>query len=340
MILVVGATGQLGTAICRRLAATGQPVRAFVRAGSRHEHLRAVHGIELAFGDLRDGASIDAACRDVRSVVATANVVVPEGASSYASVEGDGYASLIAACRRHAVDRFVFMSTPVTPHDAKVPLFRYKRLIEARLAESGLSHTIFRASLFMDDWFAFLGSRIPLRGAEAATLDRRYGFLRAFLGSIDELIEKRGIALAPGSPATRHAFIALDDVAEFVVRALAHDLWRGRTLEIGGPEILSWQQVIDCYAQALGKPIRTMHVPSNVFRALRVAFAPFSESASNIMGLNWLVGYETLYEAAPLAAEVALDLKRAFDFLTSKVASGATTMRNPSVTGSTAQRAP
>ena len=41
MILVVGATGQLGTAVVRRLT-EGQPVRAFVRRGSRHEHLHAM----------------------------------------------------------------------------------------------------------------------------------------------------------------------------------------------------------------------------------------------------------------------------------------------------------
>jgi NADPH:quinone reductase-like Zn-dependent oxidoreductase len=41
MILVVGATGQLGTAVIRKLTAMGQKVRAFVRPGSRHQHLEA-----------------------------------------------------------------------------------------------------------------------------------------------------------------------------------------------------------------------------------------------------------------------------------------------------------
>jgi uncharacterized protein YbjT (DUF2867 family) len=53
MILVVGATGELGTAVVRRLTAKGQSVRAFVRRGSRHEHLQAM-GAELAYGDLRE----------------------------------------------------------------------------------------------------------------------------------------------------------------------------------------------------------------------------------------------------------------------------------------------
>jgi len=319
MILIVGATGQLGTAVARRLVAMGKPVRAFVRRGSRCTHLD-IRGIELAYGDLRDPASIDAACRGTDIVVATANVVVPEGPTSFEAVEGRGYSSLIESCRRHGVDRFVFMSVPVTPHDAKVPLFRYKRLIESRLAASGLSTTIFRASLFMDDWFAFLGSRLPVRGAEAATLDRRYWFLRAFLGAIDGLIDKHGIAMIPGSPRTRHAFIALDDVAEFIARAIRHDALRGDTVEIGGPEILTWLDVVDRFSAALGKPVRAFHAPSTLFRVQRALLAPFSESASNIMGLNWLVAYETPYDARALAESFGMTLTRSGEFLARKAA--------------------
>ncbi len=78
MILVVGATGDLGTTIVRKLVAANQPVRAFVRPTSRYQRFQG-GGIELAFGDLRDPASIDAACQGVDVVIATANVNAPEG---------------------------------------------------------------------------------------------------------------------------------------------------------------------------------------------------------------------------------------------------------------------
>ena len=76
VILVVGAKGQLGTGVVRRLKALGHPVRAFVRNGSRHGHLEAM-GAGLAFGDLRERDSVDAASRDAHVVVATGNAVVP-----------------------------------------------------------------------------------------------------------------------------------------------------------------------------------------------------------------------------------------------------------------------
>jgi uncharacterized protein YbjT (DUF2867 family) len=91
MILIVGATGQLGTTLVRKLVAAKQPVRAFVRRGSRYQHLQ-VPGVELAFGDLRDPASVDAACQGVDVVMATATVIVPEGgAYSFEAVDGKGY---------------------------------------------------------------------------------------------------------------------------------------------------------------------------------------------------------------------------------------------------------
>ena len=159
-----------------------------------------------------------------------------------------------------------------------------------------MSYTVFQASLFMDDWFAFIGSRIPLHGAEAATLDRRYWFLNAFMKAVGGLIEKRGIALIPGSSRVRHAFIALDDVAEFMVRSIGRDEMNRTVVQIGGPQILTWGEAVDCYSRVLGKPLRTLYMPSGVFRVQR-AFWRLSEAASDIMGLNWLVGFDTPYDS-------------------------------------------
>ena len=197
MILVVGATGQLGTAIVRKLVAGGQPVRAFVRRTGQYQHLQGA-GVELAFGDLRDPASLDAACRGAEVVIATANAILPQGSSSFEAVEGKGYQDLIAACRKHGVKQFIFISVPVTPYDDTVPSFRYKRLNEQRLQASGLNYTILRASLFMDCWFAFIGSTLPARGAEAPTIERQYWFLKVFMKGVGNLIPGRGHGVDPG----------------------------------------------------------------------------------------------------------------------------------------------
>jgi uncharacterized protein YbjT (DUF2867 family) len=314
MILVVGATGQLGTAVVRKLVAANKPVRAFVRRTSRYQHLQG-DGVELVFGDLRDPASLDAACQGVEVVIATANAVLPEGSYSFEAVEGKGYQDLMASCQKHGVKQFIYISVPVTPHDNTVPNFRYKRLNEERLKNSGLNYTIFRSSLFMDCWFAFIGSTIPGRGTEAPTIQRQYWFLKLFMKGVGNLIEGPGTALIPGNRNIRHAFIAVDDVASYMVNAIQHPAAERAIFHIGGPEILSWQQVVDIYGKVLDRRLRAIYVPGTVFRVQRALLSPFSEAASDIMGLNWLVCYDTPYETKEVASTFGVQPTGAEDFL-------------------------
>lgn len=317
MILVVGATGQLGTAIVRRLVAANQSVRAFVRKESNYKHLEGP-GVEFAFGDLRDAASVDAACKGVDVVMATATAILPHGSYSFKSVDGDGYQSLIDASKKHNVKQFVLVSVPATPDDKKVPAFNYRRITEKRLKQSGLNYTIFQASLFMDCWFAFIGSKIPARGTEAPTIKRQFWFLKMFLGMVGNLIEGMNMALIAGSARTRHAFVTTDNVADFMVKSMSHPKAQKAVFQIGGPEILTWEQVVSTYGSVLGRKIKPMYAPNGVFRVARLLFAPFSEGASNILGLNWLVGYDTPYDTRELASIFGVKLTTAEQFLKSK----------------------
>ena len=319
-ILVVGATGQLGTAIIDRLVGMGRPVRALVRPNSPREF--PADGVELAFGDLRDPASLTAACRGIATVVATANVVVPRSAGGFADVEGVGYAHLLEACKAEGVRRIVFMSTDQTPHDARVATFRTKRQIEDRIRASGLVHSIFRGSLFMDDWFALMGSTIPLRGAKAATLTRPFWFAKGFLSTAGGSIERRGIALVPGDDTTRHAFVALDDVAAILTAAaVAAEDGTNLVANLGGPEVLSWNDVVAIYEKVLGRKLRKLHTPAGSYRLLANVLEPFSPPAANLMAMSWLTAIcETAWESNPVAERFGVRLTSAEEFLRAKAA--------------------
>src|ERR1035438_8159585 len=75
MILVVGATGLVGSEVCQRLMRRGEPVKALVRGTSSREKVEALRslGVELCVGDLKDPQSIVAACRGVNAVISTAS---------------------------------------------------------------------------------------------------------------------------------------------------------------------------------------------------------------------------------------------------------------------------
>lgn len=320
MILIVGATGQLGTALVRRLAAKGERVRAFVRPTSKSEHLKGPN-VELAFGDLRDAASLDAACVGADVIIATANTVAPNSSYSFEQIEAQGYRNLLASAKRAGAKQFIFMSVLVTPRDDVVSTFRYKRVIEKIIVDSGVPYTVFRGALFMDDWFALIGSSIPLRGSVSHTLNRPFWFSRAFMSGIGHLIENQGIALIPGMGKTRHSFITLEDVATFIEKSVGRADTLNAMIDLGGPEALSWDEAAAVFARVLGKRVRTIHTPAGVFRLQQLMLDPLSPAAANLMAMNWVVATTNMVcDTSGTASRFGITMTTAEQFLRQKAA--------------------
>jgi uncharacterized protein YbjT (DUF2867 family) len=319
MILVVGATGQLGTAVVNKLVTSDRRVRAFVRRSSSYQHF--ADSVDLAFGDLRDPESLADACEGVEVVIATANSAVPSQRKySFEEEEGQGYLDLIEACKRHGLRQFVFMSLPVSPIDHHIPTYRYKRLNEQRLQESGLPYTIVRGSLMMDVWLALLGSTIPLRGAEVATLKRPFWFGRFFMRLVGGMIEGRGLAVVNGDGKARHAFITKEDTAAFLVNSIDHPEAKNVIIEIGGPEALSWDDTVAIYSKLLDKPVRPMYSPPGLFRMLLKILMPFSPGAANVMGLNWWVAVtDSAYDTRDVSNRFGINPTSVEQFLSDKM---------------------
>lgn len=318
-VLVVGASGQLGTRVVQRLVAAGRPVRAFVRPTSRHAHLQHAR-VQIVQGDLADAAAIDAACQGAAAVVATASAAAPTHGSSFAQVEDRGYAALIQASARHGCGRFVLCSVQRTPWDERLPLFKAKRLTEARLAASGQPFAVLQCGPVMDDWWALIGSALAARGDPAARVDRRWPFLQRYMGVVGGLVERRGLALVPGPVDNAHDFIGADDVAAALVAAIDHPAAAQATLALGGPETLSWQAVAALLARALGRPVQAVGTPAGVFSLQRRLMQPFSAAAANLMALNWLLAQPLPPQGTAAAEALGLKLTRAEDFLRGQAA--------------------
>ncbi len=158
-ILVVGSTGLLGTQIVQQLVSSGCTVRALVRHSSGPARVAALKSAraQVVYGDLKDEASIAAACEGVGTVVSTATSLLSrtEG-DSIDSVDLRGQLNLVGAAERASVGHFVFISFP--PIALDFAFQRAKRAVEARLRESALSFTIIQAASFAEIWLGpFLG---------------------------------------------------------------------------------------------------------------------------------------------------------------------------------------
>jgi uncharacterized protein YbjT (DUF2867 family) len=106
--LIVGATGLLGSEICRLLAAAHKPVRALVRPTSDQGKIAQLESlkVEIARGDLKDRSSLDAACRGVSTVISTASSTLSrQEGDSIQTVDLDGQLNLVDAAKAANVSR-------------------------------------------------------------------------------------------------------------------------------------------------------------------------------------------------------------------------------------------
>ena len=235
MLLVVGATGVLGTEICRQLREADRPVRALVRASSdpaRVETLRAM-GAEPIVGDLRDRRSLDRACAGVMAVISTAATTagrLPE--DSFHETDRDGAMQLVDAARAAAVGRFVYVSFTGNM-EIPSPFRDAKREVERHLQASGVPYTILRPSVFMESWLS-----------PAAGFDGAAGRVQ-LLGDGDRPI----------------SWVSLLDVARFAADCVDAPAARDRVIELGGPEALTATEVVRTFEVMTGRPFDVTRVP-------------------------------------------------------------------------------
>lgn len=247
MILVVGASGQLGGAIARQLLAGGEAIRAMSRDPQKLGALRAA-GAELVAGDLRDPESLANACAGVERIVTTAHASGGAGDNAPELVDGAGNRKLIDAAKAAGVQHVVFISNTLATPDSPVAFYRLKAASEAYLRDSGLGYTIIRAAPLMDLMVTLFG----------------------------EPIAKGQTARIFGSGANPISFIAIEDVARFAVLALSDPSARDRVITVGGPEALTAREIAETVARVTRKPLAVRGLPMPLLKVMQVVLRPFN----------------------------------------------------------------
>ena len=285
MVLIVGSTGLVGTEICRLLAEQKTPFRALVRADSAPEKVEFLKslGAELVVGDLKDPASLVAACAGVSKIISTASCTLTgRNGDTIETVDHQGELDLVKAANQAGVKRFVFISFPQN-HAHPNPLCAAKRAVEEALADSrSMTVSSLQANYFMEVWLS------PALG-----FDFSNGKARVY-GSGDSLL----------------SWISFKDVARFAVAALDSDFADNKIVSIGGPQALSPKEVIQIFEKTHGKSFDIEYVPeaaleqqkANSPYPLEQSFAALMLSYANGNGLNMDMSGMTKYLATPLAS--------------------------------------
>ena len=258
MVLVAGATGVLGSEICRRLRQRGQEVRALVRETSDPkavDELRA-SGCTVVVGDLKDPASLDAACRGVDVVVSTVTAITTARAGdSFDATDAQGNINLAEAAKRAGVRQFVFVSFQ-TEGMPDAPLVRGKRVAEQHIMHSGLDYTILQPALFMESWLG------PMMFADTVA----------------------ATAKVYGNRDVRFRYVSVPDVAEVAVQSVDNPAVRNAVVPFGGPDSLSQRDAVRLFEQGFGRRFTVTEIPEAALEAqFGAAPDPWSASFSGLM---------------------------------------------------------
>ena len=260
MILVCGATGELGGRVVRRLRTAGAPVRALVRPRSDAGRLSDL-GAEVVAGDFRDAGSLRTAVIGVETVVSTVTVIARalagEKDADFGSVDAAGHRELISAAEAAGVGRFVFVSAARSRLEptASTPLGMGKVATEDRLSGSALREVIVRPDQFQEIWLSPMAQfNWPAR---------------------------KVVIFGKGETPTR--YVAIDDVGDAVAQ-LAMAGGPPRVIEFGGPDLLTRKQAVEVFEQVLEEPIRRRHVPRTVIRLGAVALRRSRPALASVMG--------------------------------------------------------
>jgi uncharacterized protein YbjT (DUF2867 family) len=236
MIIVTGASGYIGSHLVKRLIQNGHPVRAMVRSQSRAEKEGRLVGlpVELVEADVTRSETLPSALDGVDVVIHTVAIAIDKGRQSYEEVNFLGTKNIVDASRAKKVKRFINLSQ--LGADANLP-YRFlasKGRAQDYVATSGLDWTAFRPSVVWgpEDEFANTFARlVPLSPIIYPIVDKK----------------------------ARFQPIWVEDLVTAMVKSIDDDATSREEYELGGPEVLTLEEIERRTLKAIGA--RRLFVP-------------------------------------------------------------------------------
>ena len=257
-VLIVGATGVLGSSSSKYLLDNNYAVRAFVRNKNKADELKKA-GAEIFVGNLTDPESVHTACKDIDVIITAAHGMLGKGKNQSKHVDGIGHKSLIDGAVNSGVKHFIFTSIHGASNNHPIDFYRTKYSIEQHLINSGLNYTILSLPAFME-WHVhnLLGKSIQQKG--------------------------KTVILGGGSNPTN--FVSVQDIVAVLGKIMMNETYYKKIIRIGGPENISRNDIANMYGRLLNIKPSVKHVPISVLKLFSKLFRPFHPGISRIMKLS------------------------------------------------------
>jgi len=244
-VLVVGATGSLGSKVVDELLARGKNVRALVRPASDASRLES-RGVQIARGDMLDIGSLVAAMNGADAVITTA-AGYTRGGKNANDIDTIGNANLAEAAHRTGIRRFVLTSILTSDQTPQVPHFWHKKLAEDKLEQLGVPFVALRPGAFLDQVATMAGNPLD-----------------------------KGRLIWMSKATVPLTFVRTSDLAAYLATAVDADAKAGERIDIGWDRPVSMREVADLMGHRAGRKIRVWAVPSVVVRAAGAVVGRFN----------------------------------------------------------------
>jgi NADH dehydrogenase len=281
MILVTGATGFVGCHVVRRLVGVGEAVRCFCRPGSPGAERLKTQPVEVAYGHLHDPEAAARACRGAHTLIHLAAPIREVRDVVVEQFHRQATACLVHAARHAGVGRILTVSPMGCSESAGLRYLRSRGVAEECVRASGVPYVILQSSLMFG-----AGDRL--------------------IGGIIRLLCRTGLLVIPGTGKTMLQPIWVGDVVSCLMRALRDDAIWDRTIPIGGPQHLSYEEIADQIGTMFNIPRTKVHLSQRVISVVGRILEG--------VGRNPFLGYRHL-ELLEVGTITALDaVKRSFGF--------------------------
>ncbi len=261
MLLIAGGTGFIGGHLVESLGKSGHKVRCLMRSPGKSRVCKSA-GFEAAPGDITDRESLKGKLDGCDSVVHLAGIIEEKGDATFERVHAEGTRNLVDEAQEAQVKYFFYQSALGASAAAQAQYLKTKAEAEEIVKTSGIPYTIFRPSLVAGEGDGFterlkelinIGPVVPIPGDGATKFQPMYvgDWIRCFMAIFSDL-----------SRVARHA---------------------SRTYELGGPEHLTYNEIIARLMKAMGVNKPVMHIPLEIIK-LSLPLSAISRGIGSLFG--------------------------------------------------------
>lgn len=250
VVLVTGATGFIGRRVVKELLEHNYAVRCLVHTPGS-ERVFSDRSVEIYYGDMTNQNSIDSACQGVELVINLVSKMRPSRVWDLLSVNAVGVANLVSAVENADSIKHLVHVSVLGANDNPKERYLYSRWKgEQELKKTKIPYTIIRPSVIT-------------------------GELDSFSNILGSLVRSLPVVPVLGRGRNRVQPISVGDFAYCVVASLSRNDLESKTVELGGAQHLSVNEIIDSICTVIGRRRTKLHLPlwfSGVFCALMNIF--------------------------------------------------------------------